>query len=101
MDSLPQLTFLPDALENVRIKSLPSSAFYIADFITKEEEQVLLNKVSRIPPFLSISLLSALVHKEASKACSIADLHESRSKQRLNLDGSNYLKGASKHGRPI
>lgn len=46
MDSLPQLTFLPDSLEDVRIKSLPSSAFYIADFITEEEEQVLLNKVS-------------------------------------------------------
>jgi len=34
------------SLEDVRVKSLPSSAFYIADFITEEEEQVLLNKVS-------------------------------------------------------
>jgi alkylated DNA repair protein alkB family protein 6 len=49
MDSLPQLTSLPTSLEDARIKSLPSSAFYIADFISKEEEQILLNKVSHTP----------------------------------------------------
>jgi alkylated DNA repair protein alkB homolog 6 len=41
----PQLIVMPTCLEDVRIKSLPSSAFYIANFISKEEEQVLLNKV--------------------------------------------------------
>jgi len=41
----PQLIAVPACLEDVRIKSLPSSAFYIADFISQEEEQVLLNKV--------------------------------------------------------
>lgn len=45
MDSLSKLT-LPDSLEDVRIKTLPASAFYIADFVTSEEEQVLLSKVS-------------------------------------------------------
>lgn len=32
-------------LETVRIKSLPDDAFYLADFITEEEEEVLLQKV--------------------------------------------------------
>lgn len=82
MDSPPQLTSLPASLEDVRIKTLPSSAFYIADFITKEEEQVLLNKVSHIRFCLDI-----------------ADL--SRSKQHLNHDGNNYPKDAFKYGPPI
>ena len=34
------------SLEEARVQSLPSSAYYIADFITEEEEQILLNKVS-------------------------------------------------------
>lgn len=33
------------SLEDFRIKSLPSSVFYVSDFITEEEERVLLNKV--------------------------------------------------------
>jgi hypothetical protein len=48
MNSPPQLTFLPACLEDVRIKSLPSSAFYIAGFLSNEEEQMLLNKVGHI-----------------------------------------------------
>lgn len=32
-------------LEVARIKSLPDDAFYIADFITEEEEELLLQKV--------------------------------------------------------
>jgi alkylated DNA repair protein alkB family protein 6 len=46
MEVVPQLISLPAALEDVKINSIPSSAFYIANFITEEEEQVLLNKVS-------------------------------------------------------
>ena len=34
------------SLEEARVQSLPSSAYYIADFITEEEEQILLSKVS-------------------------------------------------------
>jgi len=45
----PQLISLPASLEDVRIKTLPSSAFYIADFITEEEEQTLLNKIQTAP----------------------------------------------------
>jgi alkylated DNA repair protein alkB homolog 6 len=50
----PQLTALPASLEEVRIEQLPSNAYYIADFISKEEEQVLLDKVSftPLPPVL-------------------------------------------------
>jgi alkylated DNA repair protein alkB family protein 6 len=33
-------------LEEFRIQSLPSAAYYIPDFITKEEEKIILNKVS-------------------------------------------------------
>ncbi|TVY45180.1 Alpha-ketoglutarate-dependent dioxygenase-like protein [Lachnellula subtilissima] len=37
------------SLEEARVQNLPSSAYYIADFITKEEEQVLLGKIAAAP----------------------------------------------------
>ncbi|TVY83260.1 Alpha-ketoglutarate-dependent dioxygenase alkB-like protein [Lachnellula suecica] len=37
------------SLEEARVKGLPSSAFYIADFITEEEEQMLLSKIATAP----------------------------------------------------
>jgi alkylated DNA repair protein alkB family protein 6 len=43
-----QLIVMPASLEDVRIKRLPSRAYYIADFISEEEEQVLLNKVGSV-----------------------------------------------------
>ena len=36
---------LPVDLETVRIQSLPAEAYYIADFITVEEEEAILAKV--------------------------------------------------------
>ena len=36
---------LPDSLEDVRIQSLPQSAFYIADFLTEEEQHTILDKI--------------------------------------------------------
>jgi hypothetical protein len=51
MDTSLQLISLPASLEDVRIRSLPSGAFYIADFITEEEEAILLNKVSCLHAF--------------------------------------------------
>lgn len=36
-------------LEHVRIKSLPEDGFYIADFITETEEEVLTQKVLTLP----------------------------------------------------
>lgn len=43
---IPQLA-LPTSLDEAQIKTLPSKAFYIPNFLTGEEEQILLQKVSR------------------------------------------------------
>jgi alkylated DNA repair protein alkB family protein 6 len=48
-DNPPVMTALPTSLEDYKIKSLPASAFYIADFITQEEERILLEKVVQPP----------------------------------------------------
>ncbi|KAI0480768.1 hypothetical protein GGR56DRAFT_289457 [Xylariaceae sp. FL0804] len=40
---------LPDSLEQVRVPSLPPTAYYISDFITEEEEAVLLEKIANAP----------------------------------------------------
>ena len=44
--SAPKLTALPVSLEDVKLKELPNSAFYISEFITPDEEEYLLSKVS-------------------------------------------------------
>jgi hypothetical protein len=36
---------LTQSLDNARISGLPPAAFYIPDFITAAEEQIILNKV--------------------------------------------------------
>jgi alkylated DNA repair protein alkB homolog 6 len=36
---------LPATLEDCRIAELPASAYYIADFISEQEEQAILRKV--------------------------------------------------------
>jgi hypothetical protein len=44
---------LPTCLEDVKVKSMPDSAYYIADFISHAEEEIILNKVgisSSTPP---------------------------------------------------
>ncbi|CAK7200745.1 hypothetical protein SEUCBS139899_003444 [Sporothrix eucalyptigena] len=40
---------LPTSLDSVQIQSLPATAFYIADFITEEEEQLILQRVEAAP----------------------------------------------------
>ncbi|KAI5868016.1 hypothetical protein GGS23DRAFT_7353 [Durotheca rogersii] len=40
---------LPDFLEHVRIPGLPPAAYYISDFITSEEERVMLEKIASAP----------------------------------------------------
>ncbi|OTB08037.1 hypothetical protein M426DRAFT_8246 [Hypoxylon sp. CI-4A] len=40
---------LPDYLDQVRITSLPPTAYYISDFITKEEEEAILEKIASAP----------------------------------------------------
>lgn len=42
-------------LEAARITSLPQDAFYIADFITEAEEELLLHKVRTISYSLGLS----------------------------------------------
>ena len=37
---------LPTCLEHVKVKSMPTSAYYIADFISQAEEETILQKVS-------------------------------------------------------
>ncbi|CZS99889.1 uncharacterized protein RAG0_08164 [Rhynchosporium agropyri] len=45
--SLPLI--MPTYLNDVKIKDIPDSAFYISEFITLEEEQILLNKIQTAP----------------------------------------------------
>ncbi|KAK7225657.1 hypothetical protein V2G26_013660 [Clonostachys chloroleuca] len=40
---------LPPSLEHARIADLPESAFYLPNFISKDEEQVLLSKIASVP----------------------------------------------------
>jgi hypothetical protein len=46
--SLTGLMNLPACLEDVKIKSLTNSAYYIADFISEAEESAILNKVRAV-----------------------------------------------------
>lgn len=41
--------FLPASLEESKIQSLPSSAYYIPNFISAEEEKVILDKIANAP----------------------------------------------------
>lgn len=40
---------LPPSLEQAKVRSLPSSAFYIPDFISEDEERVFLDKIASAP----------------------------------------------------
>ncbi|CAH0052106.1 unnamed protein product [Clonostachys rhizophaga] len=40
---------LPPSLEHARIADLPESAFYLPNFISKDEEQALLSKIASVP----------------------------------------------------
>ncbi|KAK4114028.1 hypothetical protein N656DRAFT_796546 [Canariomyces notabilis] len=49
MDSYPSQVNLPAKLEASRINALPPAAYYIADFISEDEEQAILHKVETAP----------------------------------------------------
>jgi len=49
MDSLSSSIHLPASLEASRIGPVPAAAYYIADFISEEEEEAILNKVETAP----------------------------------------------------
>jgi alkylated DNA repair protein alkB family protein 6 len=55
IQTTPPLTkiHLPVSLEENRITTLPGFAYYISDFISEEEEQAILHKVSRPEPLAS------------------------------------------------
>jgi alkylated DNA repair protein alkB family protein 6 len=40
---------MPASLEDVRIKCLPSNAYYVSSFISEDEEKALLNKIAAAP----------------------------------------------------
>ncbi len=40
-----KLINLPTCLESVKVKSMPNSAYYVADFVSQAEEELILNKV--------------------------------------------------------
>ncbi|KAI1437683.1 hypothetical protein GGR50DRAFT_20104 [Xylaria sp. CBS 124048] len=45
----PSEPSLPQHLDHVRVSGLPSAAFYISDFITEDEEKLILDKVASAP----------------------------------------------------
>ncbi|KAI1819112.1 hypothetical protein F4861DRAFT_167858 [Xylaria intraflava] len=51
MDSLnkPFKPLLPHDLDHARVSRLPSTAFYISDFITEDEEKLILDKIASAP----------------------------------------------------
>ncbi|KAI0902273.1 hypothetical protein F4806DRAFT_490744 [Annulohypoxylon nitens] len=49
MDSTSTNLTLPESLEQVRIAGLPSAAYYISDFITQDEEEAILEKITSAP----------------------------------------------------
>lgn len=50
MEPQPSQIRLPPSLETSRIPALPPAAYYIADFLSEEEEQFILHKVARCTP---------------------------------------------------
>ncbi|KAI1378249.1 hypothetical protein F4677DRAFT_388556 [Hypoxylon crocopeplum] len=48
-DETPVGLTLPDSLDQVRITSLPATAYYISDFITQQEENAILDKIASAP----------------------------------------------------
>lgn len=49
MSNPPAGVSLPSSLDQVRISPLPATAFYIADFISEEEERSILDKIANAP----------------------------------------------------
>ncbi|KAH6653913.1 Alkbh6 protein [Truncatella angustata] len=46
--SVPSIV-LPVSLDHVRVKSLPPAAYYVSDFITEDEERIILDKIASAP----------------------------------------------------
>ena len=56
---------LPTCLGSAKVKSMPNSAYYIADFISETEEEIILNKVGiSSPPSHQDRPLSGITEKQ-------------------------------------
>ena len=75
-----QNIMLPASLEDAKITRLPSTAYYIPNFISEEEERLLLDKVCIWRWHCLLSLMAP------------------RSPPRRSHDGSSSLTAGSKHG---
>ena len=40
---------VPASLEDAKVRNLPNTAYYLPEFITKDEEDILIERVSRSP----------------------------------------------------
>jgi hypothetical protein len=58
-----ELINLPTCLEGVKVNSMPSSAYYIADFISQSEEEAILQKVGVLSTALPLNMISNRVLK--------------------------------------
>jgi hypothetical protein len=58
---------LPTCLESVKVKSMPNSAYYITDFISETEEEIILNKVGiSSPPSHQDRPLNGMTEKQST-----------------------------------
>ncbi len=80
-----QLTTMPACLEDVKIKSLPATAFYISDFVNEEEELALLNKVCTNLAIVGIIVLTCQ-DRDSSKASVEAPLEKTSPDLALRSD---------------
>ncbi len=86
-EEISQLIKLPASLAEVKVTSLPESAYYIADFISPAEEEWILNKVGLKIQAIIFALVTLLTIN--------------RSQRLQNHDGKSSHTDVFKLGHPI
>lgn len=89
--NLPPGVLLPSSLQQAKVSRLPATAYYIPNFISEEEEKIILDKV-RLPPILASPLLGA--GRVGSH------INTARSPAPQSLDGSSSRTDVYKPGLP-